>query len=34
LEGALAPPLSPDTAGSFVLDRDSRPIEPAALVNH
>lgn len=34
LGGALAPPLSPESAGSFMLDRGSRPVEPAELVNH
>jgi hypothetical protein len=32
LVDALAPPLSPE--GSFVLNQDSRPVEPAELVNH
>jgi hypothetical protein len=34
LKDALAPPLSPGSADSFVRDRDSRPVEPAELVNH
>ena len=34
LGGALAPPLSPESPGSFVLDQDSREVEPVELVNH
>jgi hypothetical protein len=34
LGGALAPPLSPESPGSFVLNQDSRPVEPAELVNN
>jgi hypothetical protein len=34
LVGALSPPLSPDPSGSAGLNQDSRPAEPAELVNH
>jgi len=33
LGGAQAPPLSPESACSFMLDQDSQPVEPAELVN-
>jgi hypothetical protein len=33
LAGTLVPPLSPESPGSFVLNQDSRPVEPVELVN-
>jgi len=34
LANALVPPLIPESPGSFVLNQDSRPVEPVELVNN